>query len=69
MHSRVIIVSPSVHVDPLWQVQKEFVASHYDWAEEDTMFDHYDDDKLREIIDTHKRTHQDVKRRHKGKGK
>ena len=25
LHSRVIIVSPSVHVDPLWQTWKDFV--------------------------------------------
>ena len=69
LHSRVIIVSPSVHVDPLWQVWKDFVKAHYDWAEEETMFDHYDEGKLREIIDTHKRINQEVKRRHKGKGR
>ena len=33
------------------------------------MFDSYDPDMLREIIDTHKRINQAVKRRHKGKGK
>ena len=69
LHSRVVIVSHSVHVDPIWQVWKDFVRDHYDWAEEETMFDSYDPDKLREIIDTHKRINQAVKRRHKGRGK
>ena len=33
------------------------------------MFGHYDEGALRGIIDTHKRINQEVKRRHKGKGK
>ena len=28
LHSRVIIVSPSVHVDPLWQTWKDFVQKN-----------------------------------------
>ena len=44
LHSRAIIVSPSVHVDPLWQTWKDFVRDHYDWAEEETMFDSYEPD-------------------------
>ena len=69
LHSRVIIVSPSVHVDPLWQVWKDFVKKNYDWADEldDTLFDTFDEPKLRDIVDKHKRINQEVKRRHKGK--
>ena len=69
LHSRVTIVSPSVHVDPLWQVWKDFVRDHYDWADEETMFDTYDEDALRKVIDTHKRINMELKRRHTGKGK
>ena len=69
LHSTVKIVSPSVTVDPIWQGWTDFVRDHYDCAEEDTMFDSYEPDKLREIIDTHKLINQAVKRRHKGKGK
>ena len=69
LHSRVIIVSPSVHVDPLWQVWKDFVKDNYDWSDEETMFDTYDEDALREIINAHKRVNMEVKRRHKGRGK
>ena len=49
LHSRVIIVSPSVHVDPLWQAWKEFVHKNYHWADEldDTLFDTYDEPALR----------------------
>ena len=71
LHSRVIIVSPSVHVDPLWQVWKDFVKKSYDWADEldDCLFDTFDEAKLRDIVDKHKRINQEVKRRHKGAGK
>ena len=69
LHSRVIIVSPSMHVDPLWQVWKDLVRENDDWADEDTMFDSYDEDALRKVIDTHNRINMDIKRRHKGKGK
>ena len=71
IHSRVIIVSPSVHVDPLWQTWKDFVKRHYDWADEleETLFDTYDEPALREIVDKHKRINQELKKRHKGKGK
>ena len=69
LHSRVITVSPSVHVDPLWQVWKDLVNENHDWSEEETMFDHYDEDALREITNTHKRINMEVKRRHKGRGK
>ena len=69
LHSRVIIVSPSVHVDPIWQVWKDFVRDQYDWAEEETVFDSYDPDTLREIIDTHKRINQAGNRRHNGRSK
>ena len=69
LHSRVIIVSPSVHVDPLWQVWKDFVRENYDWADEDTMFDTYGEDALRKVIDTHNHINMEIKRRHKGKGK
>ena len=62
LHSRVIIVSPSVHVDPLWQVWKDFVRSNYDWADEETMFDSYNEDTLRTISDTHKRINMAVKK-------
>ena len=55
LHSRVIIVSPSVHVGPLWQVWKDFVRDNYDWADEETMFDTYDEDALHRVIDAHKR--------------
>ena len=60
IHSRVIIVSPSVHVDPLWQTWKDFVKRHYDWADEfeETLFDTYDEPALREIVDKHKRINQ-----------
>ena len=61
-----MIVSPRVHVDTLWQVWKDFVKAHYDWADEDTMFDHYGEGALREIIETHNRATMDVERRHKG---
>ena len=61
----VISVPPSVHVDPLWQVWKYFVKTHYDWAEEDTMFNHYDEGALREIKDTNNRINMESKRRHK----
>ena len=69
LHSRVIIVSPSVHVDPLWQTWKDFVNAHYDWADEldETLFDTYDEPALREIVDKHKKINQEIKRRHKGK--
>ena len=40
LHSRVIIVSPSVHVDPLWTVWKDFVKKNYDWADELDVFKH-----------------------------
>ena len=33
------------------------------------MFDHYNESKLRESIDAHRRINQEVKRRHNGKGK
>ena len=33
------------------------------------MFDHYDEDKLREIVNTHKRVNQEVKRRNANKRK
>ena len=69
LHSRVIIVSPSVHVDPLWQVWKDFVRDNYDWSEEETMFDHYDEDALRGTSNTHKRINMEVKRHHRGQGK
>ena len=70
LHTRVVIVSPSAHVDPLWQVWKDFVRDQYPgWAEEETTFDSYDPDKLREIIDAHKLINQAVKHRHKGRGK
>ena len=71
LHSRVIIVSPSVNVDPLWQTWKDFVKSHYDWASEldELLFDNYDEPALREIVDKHKRINQEVKKRHKGKGR
>ena len=71
LHSRVIIVSPSVHVDPLWQVWKDFVEANYDWSDEldDTLFDSYDEDKLRKIVDQHKRVNMELKRRHKGGGR
>ena len=71
LHSRVIIVSPSIHVDPLWQVWKDFVKKNYEWADEldDCLFDTFDEPKLREIVDKHKRINQEVKRRHKGAGK
>ena len=71
LHSRVIIVSPSVHVDPLWETWKDFVKKNYDWADEldQTLFDTYDEPALREIVDTHKRINQLIKKRHKGKGR
>ena len=71
LHSRVIIVSPSIHVDPLWQVWKDFVKKNYEWADEldDCLFDTFDEPKLRDIVDKHKRINQEVKRRHKGAGK
>ena len=71
LHSRVIIVSPSVHVDPLWQTWKDFVKKNYDWADEldDCLFDTYDEPALREVVDKHKRVNQELKRRHKGKGR
>ena len=52
LHSRVVIVSPSVHVDPLWQAWKDFVRNHYYWADEldDYLSDSYDEDALREIV-------------------
>ena len=64
LHSRVIIVSPSVHVDPLWQTWKDFVQKNYEWAGElnDTLFDTYDEPALREIVDKHKRINQEVKK-------
>ena len=71
LHSRVIIVSPSVHIDPLWQTWKDFVKKHYDWADEldQTLFDNYDEPALREIVDKQKRINQELKKRHKGKGR
>ena len=44
-------------------------ANNYDWADEDTMFDTYDEDALRKVVDTHKRINMEIKRRHTGKGK
>ena len=69
LHSRAIIVSPSARVDPLWQVWTIFVRDNYEWSEEKTMFDHYDENALREISNTHQRINMEVKRRHKGRGK
>ena len=71
LHPRVIIVSPSVHVDPLWQTWKDFVHQNYDRAGEldDTLFDTYDEPVLREIVDRHNRINQEMKKRHKGKGR
>ena len=70
LHSRVIIVSPIVHIDPLWETWKDFVNKNYDWADEldQTLFDTYDEHALRKIVDKHKRINQEVKQRHKGKG-
>ena len=71
LHSRVIIVSPSVHIDPLWESWEDFVKKNYEWADEldQTLFDTYDEHALREIVDKHKRINQEVKQRHKGKGR
>ena len=70
LHSRVITVSPSVHADPLWQVWKDFVrGNNPGWSDDDTMFDQYDEEALREIINTHNRINMKVERRHKGRGK
>ena len=49
LHSRVITVSPPVHVGPLWQVWEDAARDGYEWVDGYTMFDHYDEDKHREI--------------------
>ena len=69
LHSRVVIVSPSVHVDPLWQAWKDFVHAHYDWADEldEYLFDSYDEEALRKIVDQHKRINQELKKRNRRK--
>ena len=69
LHSRIVIVSPSVHVDPLWQAWKDFVRNHYDWAGEldDYLFDSYDEPALREIVQKHKSINQELKKRGKRK--
>ena len=69
LHSRVVIVSPSVHVDPLWQAWKDFVRNHYEWANEleDYLFDSYDEPALRSIVTKHKAINQELKKRGKRK--
>ena len=69
LHSRVVIVSPSVHVDPLWQAWKDFVRNHYDWADEldDYLFDRYDEPALREIVRKHTSINQELKKQGKRK--
>ena len=57
-----------MHVNPLWQVWKDFVRNHYDWADEETMIDSYGEGALRKTIDTHKRINMAVKSNHKGMG-
>ena len=68
MHSRAIIVPPSVHVDPLWQVWTYVVRDNYCWARR-TLFDSYDEDQLRGIIGAHTRANLNVNRRRQGRGK
>lgn len=63
--SRVFIFSPSVHIDSTWLPIRDFIRKHLkvDLDKEECMFDHLDNGKLEEIIETQKRITQAQKNR------
>ena len=64
LHSRIWIVSPSAKkgTDPLWDSYREWLQKHTDWADEETIFDHYDEEVLTELVETHGQINDQLKK-------
>ena len=67
LHSRIWIVSPLAKkgTDPLWDSYREWLQKHTAWADEETIFDHYDEEVLTELVETHGQINTQLK---KGRG-
>ena len=54
LHTRIWIVSPSAKkgADPLWDNYREWLKKHTDWADEETVFDHCNEEMLTELVET-----------------
>ena len=63
--ARIWIASPSAKkgTDPLWDKYRELLQKHTDWADEETIFDHYDEEKLTELVETHGQINAQLKKR------
>ena len=63
--SRVYVFSPNVHVDSAWDSWKKFNREqlHVDEQKEQTMFDSWDEGKLRDIVDNQTKLTQYMKSR------
>ena len=64
LHTRIWIVSPSAKqgTDPLWDSYREWIKKHTDWADEETIFDHYDEETLTDLVETHGRVNAALKK-------
>ena len=64
LHTRIWIVSPSAKkgTDPLWDSYRDWLIKNTDWADEETIFDHYDEETLTELVETHGRINAELKR-------
>ena len=53
---RIIVASPSVHLDSAWQPVKDYVHNVLGVPEdEECFFDHWSEEKMREILETQKK--------------
>ena len=64
LHARIWIVSPSAKkgTDPLWDSYRDWIKKHTDWADEETIFDHYDEEVLTELVETHGKINAELKK-------
>ena len=64
LHTRIWIVSPFGQEGhgPLWDSYREWIKKHTDWADEETIFDHYDAEVLTDLVETHGRVNAQLKK-------
>ena len=56
LHTHIWIVSPfgqEGHRPPIWDSYREWLEKHTGWADEKTIFDHYDEDELTELVEAY----------------
>ena len=64
LRTRIWIVSPFGQEGhrPLWDSYREWLEKHTNWADEETIFDHYDEEALTELVETHGRINAALKK-------